>query len=222
MRFKSIYFGVLQACKKAIFYRRTLSPRCVAAVNIDGTTIHASLGIPVGRYGKNLPRLNDKKRSAPRNNLCELKALIINEISMVSNLQLLYIHLRLVEIFGCSDNVRFAGITIITVGDFYQLPQGQQRSVYAEYRDAWQNLVHLWKLFKLAELHEVMRQRGDSDLIDLLNKVLMVSLEAYDENILKSRFISPRDENYPSDPLHIFAENKLCQEHNSNMLLLCY
>ena len=28
----------------------------------------------------------DKKRSALRNNLCELKALIIDEISMVSNL----------------------------------------------------------------------------------------------------------------------------------------
>ena len=143
-----------------------VAPTGVAAVNIDGTTIHTSLGIPVGRYGKNLPRLNDKKRSALRNNLCELKALIIDEISMVSNMQLLYIHLRLVEIFGCSDNLPFAGITIITVGDFYQLPPVKQRPVYAEYRDEWQNLVNLWKLFMLAELHDVMRQRGDSDLIE--------------------------------------------------------
>ena len=90
--------------------------------------------------------------------------------------------LRLVEVFGCSDNIPFADITIITVGDFYQLPPVQQRSVYAEYKDAWQNLVHLWRLFKLAELDEVMRQRGDSDLIDLLNKV---------RNVLKSRFILP-------------------------------
>ena len=80
-----------------------------------------------------------------RNNLCELRALIIDKISMVSNLQLLYIHLRLVEIFGVSDNVPFAGITVIAVGDFYQLPPVQQRTVYAEYRDEWQNLVHLWR-----------------------------------------------------------------------------
>ena len=113
-----------------------LAPTGDAAVNIDGTTIPTSLRIPVGKYGKNLPRLNDINRSALRNKLCELKALIIDEIFMVSNLQLLYIHLRLVEIFGCSDNVPFAGITIITVGDFYQLPPVQQRSVYAEYRDA--------------------------------------------------------------------------------------
>ena len=87
-----------------------VAPTGVAAVNINGTTIHTSLRIPVGRYGKNLPRLNDKKRPALRNNLCELQALIIDEISMVSNLQLLCIHLRLVEIFGCSENVPFAGI----------------------------------------------------------------------------------------------------------------
>ena len=195
-----------------------VAPTGVAAVNIDGTTIHTSLGIPVGRFGKNLPRLNDKKRSALRNKLCELRALIIDEISMVSNLQLLYIHLRLVEIFGSSDNVPFAGLTVIVVGDFYQLPPVQQRTVYAEYNDAWQNLVHLWNLFKIAELLEVMRQRGDTDLIDLLNKVRTSSLEEVDEKLLKSHFIKLNDDNYPHDALHIFAENKPCQEHNRNML----
>ena len=196
-----------------------VAPTGVAAVvNNNGITIHTSLGIPVGRYGKKLPRLNDKKRSALRNNLCELRALIIDEISMVSNLQLLYIHLRLVEIFGCSENVPFAGITVIAVGDFYQLPPVQQRTVYAEYRDAWQNLVHLRKLFKLAEMCEVMRQRGDSNLIDLLNKVRTASLEENDEIILRSRFLSQNDDSYPTDALHIFAENKPCQERNRTML----
>ena len=94
---------------------------------------------------------------------------------MVSNLQLLYIHLRLVEIFGCSDNIPFAGITVVACGDLLQLPPVQQRAVYAEYPDVWQNLFHLWKLFKIAELVEVMRQKEDSQLIDLLNKVRMNS-----------------------------------------------
>ena len=195
-----------------------VAPTGVSAVNIDGTTIHTALGIPVGRYGENLPRLNDKKRSALRNKLCELRALIIDEISMVSNLQLWYIHLRLVEIFGCSDNIPFAGMTVIAVGDFYQLLPVQQRTVYAEYRDAWQNLVHLWKLFRIAELDEVMRQRGDSDLIDLLNKIRTASLDEHSETTLKSRFVRLTDSAYPSDMLHIFAENKPCQEHNNNML----
>ena len=112
-----------------------------------------------------------------RNKLSELRVLIIDEISMVSNLLLLYIHMRLVEIFGCSDDVPFAGLTIIAVGDFYQLPPVQQRTVYADYADDWQNLVHLWKMFKIT----VMRQRGDSELIDLLNKVRTASLDEHDE-----------------------------------------
>ena len=78
-----------------------LAPTGVAAIDIDGTTIHNGLGIPVGYFGKILPRLTDKMRSSLRNKLHELRALIIDEISMVSNLQLLYIHLRLVEIFSC-------------------------------------------------------------------------------------------------------------------------
>ena len=72
--------------------------------------------------------------------------------------------------------------------------------------------------FKLAELCEVMRQRGDSNLIDLLNKVRTASLEKNDEIILRSRFLSQNDDSYPTDALHIFAENKPCQEHNRTML----
>ena len=49
----------------------------------------------------------------------------------------------------------------------------------------------LWRLFKLAELHEVMRQRGDSDLIDLINKVHTGTVEKHEENVLKSQFILP-------------------------------
>ena len=195
-----------------------VAPTGVAAVNIDGTTIHAALGLPVGHFGKKLPRLSDKRRTALRNKLSELRVLIIDEISMVSNLLLLYIHMRLVEIFGCSDDVPFAGLTIIAVGDFYQLPPVQQRTVYADYTDDWQNLVHLWKMFKITELLEVMRQRGDSELIDLLNKVRTASLDEHDESVLKSKFITKSNADYPIDALHIFAENLPCEEHNSNML----
>ena len=51
---------------------------------------------------------------------------------MVSNLQLLYTHLRLVEILGCSDSIPFADITVIAYGDLF-------RAVYVEYHDVWKN-----------------------------------------------------------------------------------
>ena len=194
------------------------APTGVAAVNIDGTTIHTALGLPVGRFGKTIPKLSDKRRTALRNRLCDVRVLIIDEISMVSNLQLLHIHLRLIEVFGCNDTIPFAGLTIIAVGDFYQLPPVQQRTVYADYKDTWQNMIHIWKLFKIVELDEVMRQRGDSELIDLLNKVRTATLDENDESLLKSKFIDKNTAGYPIDALHIYAENSPCHEHNKNML----
>ena len=56
---------------------------------------------------------------------------------MVSYLLLLYIHKRLVQVFGCSPDKPFAGISIIVFGYFYQLPPIQQRTIYAEYKDTW-------------------------------------------------------------------------------------
>ena len=103
-------------------------------------------------------------RSRLRNDLSELRVLIIDEISMVSNLLLLHIHQRLVEIFGCNDDT----------------------PVYSEYNDLWQNLIHPWKLFKIAELTEVMRQKGDLFFIELLNKVRTADMEGKYEAILRS------------------------------------
>ena len=78
---------------------------------------------------------------------------------MVSNKLLLQIHQRLVEIFQCSPDKPFAGISVIVFGDFYQLPPIQQRPLYAEFSDSMLNISNLWHLFKIAELTEFMRQR---------------------------------------------------------------
>ena len=51
--------------------------------------------------------------------LRSLKVLIIDEISMVSSLNLAYIHMRLEELFGASD--WFGGRNVLFVGDLLQL-----------------------------------------------------------------------------------------------------
>ena len=99
-----------------------LSPAGVAAINIVETTIHTDLNIPVVCFGKHLPPLSDKMRFMLKNRFSEVKVLITDEVSMVSNDLLLHIHLRLTEIFASKGNFSFAGITVIAVGDFLQLP----------------------------------------------------------------------------------------------------
>ena len=126
------------------------------------------MGIPVGSYRKTIPKLNDKTRSKLRNNLASVKVILIDEISMVSNILLLHIHQRLTEIFGTSEELPFAGLSLIAFGDLYQLPLINQRQIYSEYKDALLNISPLWRLFKITELKEVMRQKGDTVFIDLL------------------------------------------------------
>ena len=57
----------------------------VAAIQVDGTTIHTALGMPAGHFGTKLPPLYDKMKCSLRNHLSDLKVIIIDEISMVSN-----------------------------------------------------------------------------------------------------------------------------------------
>ena len=46
-----------------------MAPTGVAAINIDGTTIHTAFNIPVGHFGSNLPPLSDKMKSSLRDSL---------------------------------------------------------------------------------------------------------------------------------------------------------
>jgi len=134
-----------------------LAPTGVAAVNVDGSTIHSSLGILPGCTSKSVSKLSDKKRGSLRHRFSELKVIIIDEISMVSNKLLLFIHQRLCEIFGCTTDNLFAGISVIACGDFYQLPPIQQRPVYANFNDDMLNIDHCWRYFKIAGGSKVYR-----------------------------------------------------------------
>ena len=143
-------------------------------------------------------------------------------MKMVSNKLLLYIHQRFLDIFGYPGHCMkpFAGISVIVVGDLYQLPPVMQRPVYADYHDEMFNIYHLWRVFKMCGLEQVMRQRGDTRLIELLNNIRIGRLLETDINLLKTRLITKETENYPVHALHIFAENEPARQHNSYMLNL--
>ena len=192
-----------------------LAPTGVAAVNIDGTTIHSGLSI----YGKVYTPLSDKMRASLRNKLSEVAAIIIDEISMVSDKLFKDIHLRLCEVAGVSTQIPFAGKTVLAVGDFYQLPPVMGKPVYCA-SGFVETVLKLWDSFKIAELTEVMRQQGEdvNIFVDLLNNVRVANLTDENEKLLRSRFISKHCPNYPIAALHLFAENKPVLEHNQVML----
>lgn len=53
-----------------------------------------------------------------------LRYLIIDEISMVSATTLLHIHRRLEE--GTGVQAPYGGVSVIFIGDFFQLPPGEE------------------------------------------------------------------------------------------------
>ena len=195
-----------------------LAPTGIAAINIKSTTINSGLSIPVDNFGYNVTPLSDIEKSALRNHLSELKLIIIDEISMVSNMKLLFVHQRLKEIFCTSEHKMFADKTIVAVGDLYQLPRCNERSVFSDYKEELLNLCHPWKEFTMIQLTEIMRQKDDKEFVELLNRLRIGTCLDADLEMLKSRIISLDDPSYPREALHVFAENALVDNHNKQML----
>jgi hypothetical protein len=171
-----------------------LAPTGVAAINIDRTTVNTGLAIPK-ETGDYLRGMSDQKKTLYRISLKDLKLIIIDEISMVGNITLLHTHQRLKEIFGVSSTDLFAGISIIAVGDLYQLPPIKKKAIFDDYKMETNNLCHPWRVFYRTASHT------EDDI-----------------KVLQSRCITPSDPNYPSDALHIWAENAPVNEHNQTKL----
>ena len=85
-------------------------------MNIDGKSIHSGLGINPNRSTYSMGKLSEALKAKLRCDYSEIAAIVIDEISMVSNIRLLQIHKRVCEISGCSEAIPFAGKTIILVG----------------------------------------------------------------------------------------------------------
>ena len=113
---------------------------------------------------------------------------------MVGSNMLLEIHKRLQQIKGVSDDEVFGGVSILAVGDLYQLPPVGQAPLFSTVSDCYAQLYgsgSLWvDHFLMLELTEVMRQRNDRALSELLCRVRTNSCTFDDMKTLKSREIT--------------------------------
>ena len=78
------------------------APTGLAAFNVGGLTIHRLFQRPIEHEGQvaGYWLLSKSSQKVMKTKLCHVKLIIIDEISMVSSLNLAYIHLRLDELFG--------------------------------------------------------------------------------------------------------------------------
>ena len=197
------------------------APTGVAAFNIDGMTLHSALLLGRSKYSGFQPLSHDKLNTL-RTMLSRLMLLIVDEVSMVGANMLLEIHGRLQQIKGASDDAVFGNVSILAVGDLYQLPPVGQAPLFSTVSDCYAQLCgsgSLWiDHFIMHELTQVMRQRGDQPFSELLCRVRTNTCTTDDVKVLKSREIATDSPNYPSQALHVYRLNADVDQRNTDML----
>ena len=196
----------------------TCAPTGTAAFNINGMTIHSAFLIPITM--RTYQNLGTDTLNTLRNQLQHLKVVIIDEISMVSSTLLYYIYRRLQEIKGCQNNQStFGDVTVIAVGDFYQLKPVKNSFVFELPNDGYAALHDpLWYQFKFTELTQIMRQKDDKHFAEFLNRVRTNSCTEEDIKLLESRVISADSSDYPFESLHVYTTWKNVNKYNAKMM----
>ena len=194
-----------------------VAPTGTAAFNVSGHTIHSVFKIP--RKGPYQP-LSEDTLNTMQVQLGNLQILIIDEISMVDRRVLSYINGRLRQIkrFRSMDTTaHFGNVSILAVGDFYQLPPVRAQTLMRPNADEGIDLWH--DNFKIVTLVQTMRQRDDARFAEVLNRLRVKArsdtLLAEDDEMLRLRCDLDTE---PADALHVFCTNALAQEYNTNML----
>ena len=199
------------------------APTGVAAFNISGMTLHSALLLGTSKYTQSgFQPLGHDKLNSLRAKLSNLALIIIDEVSMVGSNMLLEIHKRLQQLKGVTADVTFGGVSILAVGDLYQLPPVGQPLLFSVVSDSYAQLYRSGSLwvdeFKMLELNEIMRQRGDSAFAELLCRVRTATCTPEDIDALKSREITADMPDYPNALLHVYRLNADVDTRNALML----
>lgn len=174
------------------------APTGLAALNIGGRTLHSIFRLPVsdGVLEPDFNNFNMDDRIV--NNIrYNIKHLIIDEISMVR-----------ADVFDFMDRMMrsvkqvdkpFGGVQIIAVGDFYQLPP----VVFGAEKKRMQELGYASPFifdsrvfqtgFETLTLTEVLRQKGDTKFLDLLDRARTGDLNYKDAALLNKCVGQPKD-----------------------------
>ncbi|KYN10993.1 ATP-dependent DNA helicase PIF1 [Trachymyrmex cornetzi] len=178
----------------------TSAPTGIAACNINGLTIHRTFQLPVTHESMaKYTHLSDMILKTLREKLKNVELFIIDEVSMISNVTMMFINLRLCEIFDTTDTDDgfFGRKHILLFGDLLQLPPvKEQFSSVIMSRPEIQKYLStmggsdLWRLFEYDELLINMRQRCDNTYREILSRIRIGLVTDSDINVLQSRKIN--------------------------------
>jgi len=195
-----------------------VAPTGKAAFNIKGNTLHSAFKIPANR-GFQYCTLDRDRLNTIRAHLGKLKVIFIDEISMVGSGMFNFLNLRLQQIMG--SQIPFGGVSLITVGDFFQLKPVFDKWIFETSKDNYSALAaNIWQdHFQMFELTEIMRQKDDKQFAELLNRLREGNHTEHDIKVLKTRILkeNPTSINYPMSKTHLFVTNACVNVHNTTI-----
>ena len=182
-----------------------------AACNINGATLHSSFSLPI--HGENfVPKteLKGKELTYFQAKYKYLKLLIIDEISMIGKLTFDDLNIFLQQIKG--NKLDFGGVCVLVIGDFFQLPPVRQSAIFTNL-----SLTDAWRLFRLHELIDIVRQNGDPGFASLLNRMREGNETQDDIDFVNS--LSKTDvSNWPDNHCKLYITNRLKDIENQKHL----
>ena len=118
------------------------APTGKAAFNVKGNTLHAAFNIPANR-GYEYCALDSDRLNTIRARLNKLRVIFIDEISMVASGMFNFLNLRLQQIMG--TNEPFGGISLITVGDLFQLKPAFDKWIFENSQSGYDEFAtNIW------------------------------------------------------------------------------
>ncbi len=195
-----------------------LAPTGIAAINVQGQTIHSFFKFPPRLIKEEDIRTDNQKRD-----LFEaLEMIIIDEISMVRVDLLEGINLSLQKYRN--NKLPFGGIQMLFFGDLYQLPPVVADDASREYFETHFKSPYFFSLpalgaadFSVIELNEIFRQK-DPEFIRLLNNIRVGRFNHQDLVSLNKRvvhgFQSGKDDMF----ITLASTNKIADSENARRL----
>lgn len=200
-----------------------VAPTGIAALNIDGFTIHKFFGL---RPTTTLKSLVEEKEFIPhrsRETIEKIDTLIIDEASMLRS-DLFDIIVWALKKYGKNKFAQFGGVQLILVGDLFQLPPvvtSKENNFFKTYYDTpyfFSAKNYDDDTFSTIELTKVFRQTGDDTFVNILNAIREGYLDDEMLETLNKRY-NP-DFSLPPGEMWVTltATNKVANERNAEEL----
>ena len=208
------------------------TPTGLAAFNVGGVTVHRLFQLPVEHSKKaEYWSLKNNAQKEMRNALHSVKLIIIDEISMLSNLNFHYVHKRLDALFNRDE--WFGGINMLFVGDLLQLSPVNADPVFVslDTKTTASKLgvigsVNIWRdnvVYDELTINE--RQKSDGTFTSMLEEVRLGNVSEASLQLLQGRVIhtTVKDkflelQSSGNAPVCMFPLKKDCAAFNEEML----